>query len=116
MLIATVLFAPAVDAGTTHAARVEIESLLAHVYASGCEFYRNGTWHDSRAAEAHLRAKYQYLANRNRIDTAEQFIEKAATASSISGSQYEVRCKGSPQRSSNGWLLEELARFRAFSS
>jgi hypothetical protein len=65
-------------------------------------------------AQAHLRDKYKYLTARNLINTTEDFIDKAATESSISGQPYEVRCKGGATVRSNQWLRDELARFRTF--
>ena len=72
----------------------EVNFLLGYIEGSGCAFYRNGTWHDSKAAQAHIRDKYKYLAARDRISTTEEFIEKAATESSFTGLAYEVRCNG----------------------
>ena len=67
------------------AARVEIEYLLQHVGTSGCEFYRNGSWYDAGRAESHLRDKYKYLDARHQINSTEDFIDRAATKSSLSG-------------------------------
>jgi hypothetical protein len=54
-------------------------NLLSAVASSGCEFYRNGEWHDSQKASAHLRDKYNALAALGRAATAMEFIEEAAT-------------------------------------
>ena len=94
--------------------QVEVNFLLGYVEGSGCAFYRNGTWHDSKMAQAHLRDKYKYLVARNLVNTTEDFIERAATASSLSGQPYEVRCGGNATVTTNRWLRDELARFRAF--
>ncbi len=94
--------------------QIEVNFLLGFVEGSGCEFYRNGTWHDSKAAQAHLRDKYNYLAASNLVNSTELFIERAATESSLSGQAYEVRCKGGATMTSNKWLHDELARFRKF--
>ena len=93
--------------------QAEVDSLLAGVEASGCLFYRNGSWHDSKAAVAHLRGKYDYLSARNLIITTEDFIERAATQSSLSGQSYEVKCGDSVVVTSNRWLRARLARLRA---
>lgn len=98
---------------TPQNARAEVEFLLGYVDVSGCQFYRNGSWHDSKAAQAHLRSKYQYLSSRRQIDSAEDFIEKAATKSSFSGQPYQVGCPGEAVASSNRWLHTALNRFRA---
>lgn len=92
--------------------QIEVNFLLGYTDASACEFYRNGTWCDSKAAQEHLRDKYKYLVARNRINTTEDFIELAATVSSFSGQPYKVRCNGGATVTSNQWLHEELARFR----
>src|SRR5512139_3574080 len=83
--------------------QMEVNFLLGYVEGSGCAFYRNGTWHDSRTAQAHLRDKYKYLAARNLITTTEDFIDRAATKSSLSGRPYEVRCNGGAVVTSNQW-------------
>ena len=92
----------------------EINFLLSYIGSSGCEFYRNGTWSDSKTAQTHLRDKYNYLVAGNQINTTEDFIEKAATKSSLSGQSYKVRCNGSATVSSKQWLRDELRRIRAF--
>ena len=94
-------------------ARKEIESLLDSIGGSGCEFFRNGSWHDSQAAVAHLRRKYKYLTDRDLVDSAEQFIDRAATESSVTGKPYLIRCGGAPAVASAQWLHERLTRLRA---
>ncbi len=103
---------PTASAETPAIAQIEINYLLGSIQGSGCEFYRNGTWYNSKRAEAHLRDKYEYLAARNLIDVTEDFIWKAATESSLSGRPYEVRCNGSEAVVSNLWLRAELAHYR----
>jgi hypothetical protein len=93
--------------------QLEVEFLLSYIEASGCEFYRNGTWHDAKEAQAHLRSKYRYLVGINRIDATEDFIEKAATKSSLTGQPYGVRCIGGTKQASDHWLRDALARRRA---
>jgi len=94
--------------------QLQVNFLLGYVEGSRCEFYRNGSWYDSKAAQAHLRDKYNYLASGNAIHTAEDFIAGAATVSSFSGQPYQVRCNGGATLTSGQWLREELARLRAF--
>lgn len=95
------------------AARTEIEELLDYVLQSGCQFYRNGSWYDSKRAQAHLRYKYERLLAAHQIAAAEDFIEKAASGSSLSGRPYEVRCGAASPVSTSEWLVDELARYRA---
>jgi hypothetical protein len=94
--------------------QIEVNFLLGYVEGSGCEFYRNGTWHDSKAAQVHLRDKYKWLVARNLINTTEDFIERAATESSFSGLPYQVRCNGGATLTSNQWLREELTYLRSY--
>jgi hypothetical protein len=91
----------------------EVRQLLDRVEASGCQFERNGTWYDALTAKTHLQDKYRYLAARGQITTTEDFIEKAATRSSISGQPYHVRCKDGAPTTSARWLSEELLRLRS---
>ena len=74
----------------------EIEQLISSLGASGCDFQRNGSWYPAKKAEEHLRRKYEWLHERNLAATAEQFIERAGTKSSMTGRAYQVRCSGQP--------------------
>ena len=114
LLVLGLWWAPALRAEPAVKVQVEVDFLLGYVEGSGCQFYRNGTWHDAKAAQAHLLDKYRYLAARNLINTAEDFIEKAATKSSLSGQAYQVKCGDAAAVTTNRWLHDELAHFRAF--
>jgi hypothetical protein len=93
-------------------AQAEINGLLDAVGHSACEFYRNGTWYDASRAQEHLRYKYQQLVARNLVGSAEEFIDRAATKSSMSGKGYLIRCPGHDAVPSADWLKQELARER----
>jgi hypothetical protein len=90
----------------------EISYLLSTLGASGCEFYRNGSWYDSQTAKAHLQDKYARLLAGDRIRTAEDFIDLAATRSSLSGEAYAVRCGKEASVSSSSWLYGLLLQYR----
>jgi hypothetical protein len=92
----------------------EVNALFDFLGGSGCKFYRNGAWTDSKTAQAHLRKKYIYLLENELINSTEDFIEKAATKSSLSGQPYEVKCDDGVRKTSKQWLVEELAHLRAF--
>ena len=94
-------------------ARKEIAHLLDFVAQSGCQFQRNGSWHDSKAAHDHLQDKYEYLQRRKLVPDARAFIERAATESSLSHKAYQVRCGNEQPIASAQWLNAELARYRA---
>jgi hypothetical protein len=94
-------------------AQTEINDLLGFIDRSGCEFYRNGSWYAPNKAQAHLRYKYEALTAGDQIRTAEDFIDKAATRSSLSGQSYEVRCANGAAVATSQWLRDALARYRA---
>lgn len=112
LLLASFFFPAAVAAPPETAVR-EINHLLDHVGDSGCEFYRNGIWFKGNLGQAHLRDKYEWLVNRDMISAAADFIDKAASQSSMSGLAYRVRCKGQEEMLTKQWLTEELMRYRA---
>jgi hypothetical protein len=106
----------AVAAEPSANARREIDYLLGFIENSGCEFNRNGSWHDAKAARDHIRFKYDYVLARDGINTTEDFIEKAATKSSMwLGQPYTVKCNGGPPVPSSRWLSAELTHFRTLS-
>jgi len=113
ILLAMLLCFPAVapadvpDAATQR----EITHLFAYLQGSACSFQRNGDWHDGKDAAAHLDRKYRYLLERGLVTSAESFIERAATGSSVSGRPYLVRCGGGTIESA-AWFAAELKRYR----
>lgn len=107
------LIAPTISlAAPSPKARQEIDALIAALSVSKCEFQRNGRWHDAADARSHLQRKYDYLLKKNLADTAEQFIERAASESSMSGREYRVRCPGQAEQSSASWFQAQLRRLR----
>lgn len=113
-LMVGLLLVPLARAEPPKSVQVEVSFLLGYIEGSGCLFYRNGSWHDSKAAQVHIRDKYKYLAARSQINSTEEFIEKAATKSSFTGQAYEVKCNGGMPVTSNLWLRDELARLRTY--
>ena len=108
------VIAPVARAAPPVIVQQEINHLIRYIGDSGCEFKRNGIWNtNSKTAEAHVRGKYDYLVKLGRIDTTKDFIDKAATESSMSGQPYEIRCGGDLPMPSSLWLSNELARYRA---
>ncbi|WP_312952203.1 YfeK family protein [Superficieibacter sp.] len=70
-------------------------------------FVRNGDAHNCDEAVSHLRLK---LGNtRNRIDTAEQFIDKVASSSSITGKPYIVKIPGKSDENAQPYLHTLIA-------
>lgn len=110
-LLALLMVAPAL-AGPPPQATREIEQLITALGKSGCDFQRNGSWYAAAKAEIHLRRKYGWLRERDMVASAEQFIESAATRSSVSGRAYQVRCPGKPVVTSATWLQARLTEIR----
>ena len=93
-------------------AKAEIAGMMDALSGSGCRFQRNGSWHGAAEARAHLQRKYDYLLKKNKVDTVEQFIERAASRSSMSGRAYRVQCDGKEQDSAS-WFNTQLKRLRS---
>lgn len=107
------LFGTSTGAGAAPArTQGEVNHLLVYLESSGCDFQRNGSWHNPKQARAHLEKKYHYLDKRDMIGSAEDFISRAASASSMSGEKYLVRCPGGKAVTSASWLSLELQRYR----
>lgn len=114
ILLALSCLAPVASApaAPSSASGREIAGLMQALSASRCEFNRNGSWYDATQARAHLQRKYDYLLKKNLVDTAEQFIDRAASRSSFSGKAYRVRCPGRPEQDSATWFHAQLRRLR----
>jgi len=95
------------------AAKAEIDALLVRLMTSGCEFNRNGNWYTAAQAQSHLSQKLKYFEDRGMVQTTEQFIEMAASGSSMSGQPYMVRCGTSAPVQSSHWLRSQLKDLRA---
>lgn len=113
LVIVALMGWPAAHAETPVAVQNEVNFLLGYIAGSGCQFYRNGTWYDSRKAHVHLRDKYKYLVSNDLADTTEHVIERAASKSSLTGTAYQIRCSGGPLVTSQQWLQDRLVDLRA---
>jgi hypothetical protein len=90
----------------------EIKQLFVALESSRCEFNRNGSWYDARAATEHLQRKYDYLLKKGLVTSTESFIDLAATRSSLSGKQYLVRCGNAQPIPSQLWFTSRLEEWR----
>jgi hypothetical protein len=91
----------------------ELEFLLDAVEQSDCTFTRNGSEHPAAAAAAHLRMKYQRAGAW--VKGADQFIERLASRSSMSGKPYTLQCGEALPMPTQQWLQDKLAGYRAAS-
>ena len=117
--LATLLLVFCAHAGfaapTLVSVRAEIDTVLARLQTSNCEFNRNGSWYKAEEAKLHLVRKLEYLEEKTTIQSTEQFIKLAGTSSSLSGKVYQVRCSGAAPVPSAQWLTTELNAVRAAS-
>ena len=105
---------PATAASSTaHLSEAQkIEALIASVgQLKGAVFIRNGSEHEAAEAAAHLRRKLDYAGKR--IKTAEQFIDKLATGSSITGKPYKIRLADGRTLDSAAFFREQLRRLES---
>ena len=107
------LSAAGLAAPTAAPVRGEIDALLARLEASGCRFGRNDEWHAGADAKAHLLRKLDYIEKYGAITSTEQFIDVAATKSSVSGAPYTVQCGNAAPTPSRNWLTSQLEALRA---
>lgn len=115
LLLATALAisaAPAAAAAPSAATQAEVSHLFSYLAGSNCQFNRNGSWYSAPDAAAHLKKKYDYLADKGAVTTSERFIELGASKSSVSGKPYLVKCGQAQPVESGPWLGAELARYR----
>lgn len=89
----------------------EINHLLEFVASTQCQYERNGERHDGSEAVTHIKRKYDYYADE--VETAEDFIQYAATKSALSGRYYQVHCANKDPMKSHDWLLIELSHYRS---
>ena len=112
-LAASLLLAvDALAAGSDRQTQDEIQFLLQTIEHSGCEFFRNGSWHPGPEARAHLTRKYEAVDAKGLIRTTYDFIRLVAAESSLSGTPYRVRCAPAEPMPSEAWFRLELTRYR----
>jgi len=91
-------------------AETEVEYLVSTIGASDCTFIRNGKRHSAEDAEDHLRMKYR--RGKRYAPTAEKFIERLASESSMSKKPYYIECEGQEAVPSGEWLMARLNDYR----
>ncbi len=96
---------------TSDTTSLEIQHLLLYIKNSGCKLERNGKKYGGTKSYKHIQKKYEHY--KNKINTAEEFIELCATRSLLSGREYKVYCSEySMPVNADYWLLEELRNYR----
>jgi hypothetical protein len=87
-----------------------IDHLIAFVRDSKLVFIRNGSEYDSAAAAEHIASKYAQV--KDKITTAEDFIDNVASRSSYSGKPYMIRWPDNSLAPAADWLHKELKKYR----
>src|SRR5688572_7616402 len=85
----------------------KVQALIAYVEKlDGAVFIRNGTEHDAKRAADHLRRKWD--AAKDKVKTAREYVQQAASKSSASGKPYQIRFKDGTVKTSEEVLLKKL--------
>lgn len=107
MLMATLI---TVKAAPDSKSKLEIDHLLTYIKNSEVVFIRNGKEYPVADGLKHIQKKFDHF--NDKIITSEDFIEKSATKSEISGSAYFVKLKDNSKIECSKWLLTELKKYR----
>jgi hypothetical protein len=84
-----------------------IDAAVLRVEKSDLTFIRNGAEHNGKDAADHLRLKLRNAGSA--VKTFDDFVEKVATKSSISGKPYEVKLKDGTKVELAKWIREKPA-------
>ncbi len=88
----------------------KIDFLIAAIETLGdAKFVRNGTAYDAKTAADHLRLKLKNAGSR--VESAEDFIRYCASASSVSGTPYQIRFSDGRVVTSEAFLRQRLSEF-----
>jgi len=88
----------------------EVRLLIDGVAQSGCLFERNGKSYEAGDAADHLSLKFK--RGKKYAKTAENFIDRLASKSSLSGKPYHIACPGREKMTSGDWLHQKLTSLR----
>jgi Family of unknown function (DUF5329) len=113
LLIPLLLFVAFPLKGEWSLEQQRIELLLVEISKVEGVFIRNGTEHPPLQAVDHLRTKLQramssWFAPDKEDWTAEMFIDKLASKSSLSGKPYQIRFNSGITVNTHDWLLKKL--------
>lgn len=95
------------DANKMEAARIEY--LLERIRLSPYNFIRNGSQYNGTRAWLHL--KWKQIRLRKQVKTAEDFIQKVASSSKMSGESYLIEFENRKRRPLGPIFLGELRSF-----
>jgi hypothetical protein len=88
-----------------------IDSLIQRVSKmDAMVFMRNGNEYNAADAAKHMQAKYDYF--KKELVTAEDFIDRCASRSEMTGQPYKVKLTNGAVRDANEFLNSELRALR----
>ena len=88
----------------------EVRLLIDSVAQSGCTFERNGKSYEAGDAADHLTLKFK--RGKKYAKNSENFIDRLASKSSLSGKPYHIACPGQEKMTSGDWLHQKLTSLR----
>ena len=89
----------------------KIEFLLSQIEnQKGAKFWRNGSSYAPKQAAEHLRMKWGKAGNA--VKTANDFIEKIAAKSSMSGKPYQIEFEDGKKVETKSFLYKKLAEWK----
>jgi len=112
-LLTLLLGASALLAQATPSAAEEqmIDTLIQRVSKmTAMVFLRNGNEYTAADAAKHMQAKYDYF--KKELVTAEDFIDRCASRSEVTGQPYKVKLTDGAVRDANEFLNSELRALR----
>jgi hypothetical protein len=112
-LLTLLLGASALVAQATPSAAEEklIDSLIQRVSKmDAMVFMRNGNEYNAADAAKHMQAKYDYF--KKELVTAEDFIDRCASRSEMTGQAYKVKLTGGAVKDASEFLNNELRALR----
>ncbi|HEO64588.1 MAG TPA: hypothetical protein ENI73_01840 [Spirochaetes bacterium] len=89
LLLVVLIFIASVSWSKTMTEKDKIQTLLNRIEESKYIFIRNGKEYSAQKAREHLEMKYNRM--RKKIKTANDFIDRLATKSSLSGKPYLMK-------------------------
>ncbi len=110
LIILMMLVMVPIKAAPDAKSKIEIDHLLAYIKSSEVIFIRNGKEYPVADGLKHIQKKFNHF--NAKIITSEDFIEKTATKSEMSGNAYQVKLKDNTKIDCGKWLLIELKKFR----
>jgi len=111
-LFAILLAAVAALAQATPSASEQklIDTLILRVSNMKMTFMRNGDEHNAADAAKHMQAKFDHF--KDEIVTAEDFIDRCASRSEMTGKPYQVKMPNGAVRDAKEFLTAELHTLR----